>query len=139
MKILYLCTGNSCRSQMAEGWTRKLRPEYEVFSAGVAKHGMNEYALKVMAEAGVDISDQYSKTTDELPNMSFDYVVTLCGHAAENCPFFPGAAKRLHRGFDDPPLLAKKASGEEEVLEAYRSVRDQIKAFVEKLPESLED
>ncbi len=124
---------------MAEGWTRKLRPEYEVFSAGVAKHGMNEYALKVMAEAGVDISDQYSKTTDELPNMSFDYVVTLCGHAAENCPFFPGAAKRLHRGFDDPPLLAKKASGEEEVLEAYRSVRDQIKAFVEKLPESLED
>ncbi|WP_147820993.1 arsenate reductase ArsC [Salidesulfovibrio onnuriiensis] len=139
MKILYLCTGNSCRSQMAEGWTRALKPEYEVFSAGVERHGMNPYAMKVMAEAGVDISAQYSKTIEELPDTRFDYVVTLCGHAAENCPFFPGPARRIHRGFDDPPQLARQAGTEEEILDAYRKVRDQIRAFVQGLPESLED
>lgn len=139
MKILYLCTGNSCRSQMAEGWTRKLKPEYEVYSAGVEKHGMNLHAMKVMAEAGADISAQHSKVLDELPKIDFDYVITLCGHAAENCPFFPGTAKRIHRGFDDPPKLAQNATSEEETLDAYRTVRDQIKTFVEGLPGTLED
>lgn len=139
MKLLYLCTGNSCRSQMAEGWTKVLKPEIETYSAGVEKHGMNEYAMKVMAEAGVDISGQHSKTTGELPDMDFDYVVTLCGHAAENCPFFSGSAKRIHRGFDDPPQLAKNAESEDAVLDAYRTVRDQIKTFVEGLPGTLDD
>jgi arsenate reductase len=138
-KILFLCTGNSCRSQMAEGWTRQLKGDVlEAYSAGIEKHGMNPLAVKAMAEAGVDISGQYSKTVDELPVREFDYVVTLCGHASENCPFFPGRAKRRHAGFDDPPALAKGAASEEQALGHYRRVRDEIRAFVENLPEVLE-
>ncbi|MBI4806304.1 MAG: arsenate reductase ArsC [Desulfovibrio sp.] len=133
--ILFLCTGNSCRSQMAEGWAKKLKEElYNVFSAGVVRHGMNEHAVKVMAEAGVDISAQYSKTVDDLPQVEFDCVITLCGHAAETCPFFKGTAKRMHVGFDDPPALARDAKTEEEALNHYRRVRDEIRAFVEGMP-----
>lgn len=139
MNILFLCTGNSCRSQMAEGWTAKLKPEINAYSAGVEKHGMNKAAVQVMKESGVDISRQFSKLVSELPDVQFDYVVTLCGHAAENCPFFPGEGKRVHRGFDDPPRLAANASSEEEMLDAYRKVRDQIRDFVEGLPGSLSD
>ena len=139
MNILYLCTGNSCRSQMAEGWTRALRGDINCWSAGVVKHGMNEYAIKVMAEAGVDLAKNFSKTVDELPDVQFDYVVTLCGHAAENCPFFPSEARRVHRGFDDPPSETKGMENEEEILAVYRRVRDEIKALVEKLPGSLEN
>jgi arsenate reductase (thioredoxin) len=138
VRILFLCTGNSCRSQMAEGWARALKPELiEPFSAGVVKHGMNERAVRVMAEAGVDISHQYSKTVDELPTVEFDYVVTLCGHAEENCPYFPGKATRVHRGFDDPPALAAGASSEEEALAHFRRVRDEIREFVAGMPENL--
>jgi arsenate reductase len=137
-KVLFLCTGNSCRSQMAEGWARALKGgEVEAWSAGVVRHGMNERAVAVMAEAGVDISGQSSKTVDDLPPVEFDFVVTLCGHAAENCPYFPGAAKRLHAGFDDPPSLARDAASEEEALGHYRRVRDEIRAFVEGMPGNL--
>jgi len=135
-KILFLCTGNSCRSQMAEGWGRKLLAErFEVFSAGLEKHGLNPLALQVMAEAGVDISAQYSKTLDELPDDHFDYVITLCGHANETCPYFPG--KLIHRGFDDPPKLAAGAANEEDALAHYRRVRDEIRDYVKNLPAEL--
>jgi len=139
--ILFLCTGNSCRSQMAEGWTRALKADaFEPYSAGTERHGLNPYAARVMAEAGVDISGQRSKLVDELPNEAFDYVVTVCDGAGENCPYFPGAARRVHKGFDDPPKLAAAlppGSGEEAILDVYRRVRDEIRAFVAAMPESL--
>ena len=138
MKVLFLCTGNSCRSQMAEGWARRLKGDViEPYSAGIEKHGMNPHAIKVMAEAGVDIGGYHSKMLDELAGMTFDYVVTVCGHAHETCPIFPGKAKVVHVAFDDPPELAKDANSEEEALTHYRRVRDEIKAFVMTLPGSL--
>ncbi len=113
-KILFLCTGNASRSQMAEGWVKKLKSDsLEAYSAGVEPHGMNARAVKVMAEAGVDISGHHSKHVDELKAVTFDYVVTVCDHANETCPIFPGKVKRLHVGFDDPPRLAKEAKSEE--------------------------
>jgi arsenate reductase len=139
MNILYLCTGNSCRSQMAEAWTRTLHPGIDCWSAGVVRHGMNQYAVRVMEEAGVDMSGHHSKTVDDLPDVVFDYVVTLCGHAAENCPFFPSSARRVHRGFDDPPSLVAHMEDEESRLAVYRRVRDEIRAMVQGLPGSLED
>ncbi len=139
LRILFLCTGNSCRSQMAEGWTRHLKGDrIEAYSAGIETHGLNPNAVRVMAEAGVDISQQRSKHVDELKDIPFDYVVTVCGHADEHCPVFPGATKVVHVPFDDPPRLAKEAATEEEALDCYRRVRDEIRAFVETLPESLE-
>lgn len=138
-RILFLCTGNSCRSQMAEGWARALRGDViEPYSAGIEKHGMNPLAVRVMAEAGVDISGQYSKTTDELGSVEFDYVVTVCDRARESCPLFTGNAKVIHVGFDDPPSLAREARSEEEALSHYRRVRDEIRAFIEAMPEVLE-
>ncbi len=124
---------------MAEAWTRALRPEITCHSAGVVKHGMNPNAVRVMEEAGITMENHHSKTVDELPDIDFDYVVTLCGHAAENCPYFPSEAKRVHRGFDDPPTLAKSIEGEEEQLAIYRRVRDEIKVLVEGLPANLDD
>ena len=107
-KILFLCTGNSCRSQIAEGWARYLKGnEFEVYSAGVEKHGLNPYAVQVMKESGVDISKHYSKLTSELKGIEFDFVITVCGHANENCPFFPGKTKVIHVGFEDPRNLPK--------------------------------
>lgn len=139
IKILFLCTGNSCRSQIAEGWARHLKcDDIEAYSAGIEKHGLDPNAVKVMAEAGVDINGHQSKTVNELPAREFDYVVTVCGHANENCPFFPGKSKVVHVGFDDPPKLAADAESEEEALGQYRRVRDEIRAFVETLPEQLE-
>ncbi|HAZ13675.1 MAG: arsenate reductase [Bdellovibrionales bacterium GWA2_49_15] len=130
LNILFLCTGNSCRSQMAEGWCHVLKAEsIEAYSAGIKKHGMNPRAIQVMSEAGVDISKQYSKTTAELPAVKFDFVFTVCGDAHENCPFFPGG-KVIHVGFDDPPKLTQKMQNEEQILEVYRRVRDEIKAFI---------
>lgn len=138
MKILFLCTGNSCRSQLAEGWTRALKGDtIEPYSAGIEKHGLNPYAIKVMAEAGVDISGQRSKLVSELGGTEFDYVVTVCGDAHESCPVFPGGAKIVHVGFDDPPRLAAGCGTEAGKLACYRRVRDEIKAFVEQLPENL--
>lgn len=139
-RILFLCTGNSCRSQMAEGWARALKNDaVDPYSAGVETHGLNPRAVQVMGEAGVDISGHRSKHLDELRDVEFDYVVTVCANAHESCPLFPGKAKVVHVGFDDPPKLARDASTEEEALGHYRRVRDQIKAFVERLPETLEE
>ena len=138
MNVLFLCTGNSCRSQMAEGWTRHLKGDrINAFSAGIETHGLNPLAVKVMAEAGVDISMQKSKRTDALEGVVFDYVVTVCGHAHENCPIFTGETRVVHVGFDDPPRLAESAGSEEEALDCYRRVRDAIRVFVETLPEAL--
>ena len=139
LRILFLCTGNSCRSQMAEGFARALKSDtVEAWSAGVERHGLNPRAVAVMAEAGVDISGHKSKLVEELPTQEFDWVVTLCGHASENCPFFPGKVRRLHKGFDDPPALAAGAASEEEALAPYRRVRDEIRAFIQGLPGTLE-
>ena len=138
IRVLFLCTGNSCRSQMAEGWARELKGEdIEAYSAGIEVHGLNEDAVKVMGEAGVDISGQRSKHVDELRDVEFDYVVTVCESAHEKCPVFGGKAEVIHVGFDDPPRLAKEAKSEEEVLDCYRRVRDEIKRFIEKMPEVL--
>jgi arsenate reductase (thioredoxin) len=138
LKVLFLCTGNSCRSQMAEGWTRALKAEVvEAYSAGIEKHGLNPHAVKVMAESGVDISKQYSKTPVEIGPLEFDYVVTVCGHADENCPVFPGRTEVVHAGFEDPPKLTKHLPDGEEKLAVYRRVRDEIRRFVEGLPENL--
>jgi arsenate reductase len=138
LKVLFLCTGNSCRSQMAEGWARHLRGDViESYSAGVEPHGMNPLAVRVMAEAGVDLAGHRSKHVDELRDVPFDYVVTVCGHANETCPTFPGRTKVVHVGFDDPPQLARAAAGEDEALVHYRRVRDEIAAFVRTLPGAL--
>jgi arsenate reductase len=124
---------------MAEGWTRALKGDLiEPYSAGIEVHGMNPRALQVMAEAEVDLSGQRSKHVDELAEVEFDYVVTVCGRANESCPFFPGKTKVIHVGFDDPPALARDATSDEEALNHYRRVRDEIRDFVEKLPEVLE-
>lgn len=138
VKILFLCTGNSCRSQMAEGWARALKSDVvEAYSAGIETHGLNPYAVKVMAEAGVDISAQKSKLVPDLPTQEFDYVITVCGNARESCPVFPGKTRVVHIGFDDPPRLAEACQTEEEKLACYRRVRDEIWTFIEKLPEIL--
>ncbi len=140
MKVLFLCTGNSCRSQMAEGWARQLKGDViEPYSAGVEPHGLDPKAVQVMAEAGVDISRQHAKHVDEVMDVPFDYVVTVCDDAHERCPFFPGNARIVHVSFEDPPQLVKAAKSDEEALNAYRRVRDEIKAFVETLPEGLSE
>lgn len=138
LKILFLCTGNSCRSQMAEGWARTLRGDgVEAYSAGIERHGLNPLAVRVMAEAGVDISRYHSTHVSRYADIAFDYVITVCGHADEHCPVFPGRTIKLHVGFDDPPQLAREAKNEEEALGHYRRVRDEIKAFILTLPDSL--
>lgn len=138
VKILFLCTGNSCRSQMAEGWAHALKGDVvDAYSAGIETHGLNPYAVKVMAEAGVDISSQKSKLISDLPTLDFDYVITVCGNAHENCPVFPGRTRILHVGFEDPPRLAESCRSEEKKLVCYRRVRDAIRTFIAQLPEVL--
>ncbi len=139
-KILFLCTGNSCRSQMAEGWCSHLKSDlYDAYSAGIETHGLNPNAVKVMAETGVDISAHKSQLVDEFAQLHFDIVITVCGHADEHCPLFTNATKVIHVGFDDPPALAKTAKTSEEALNHYRRVRDQIKNFVADMPESVSE
>ena len=142
IKILFLCTGNSCRSQMAEGWTRTLRGNYiEVYSAGIEKHGLNPNAVSVMAEVGIDISHQKSQLFCDYEGYNLDWIITVCGHANESCPVVQASTQIKHIGFDDPPKLAKKlkenGASKKEQLEPYRRVRDEIRAFVEKLPDLL--
>jgi len=140
VRVLFLCTGNSCRSQMAEGWARHLKGDaIKPYSAGIETHGLDPRAVKVMAEAGVGISGHRSKHLREVTDVDFDYVVTVCDHAHESCPLFPGKAKIVHRSFDDPPRLAAQTKTEEEALAHYRRVRDEIRCFVESLPHALED
>lgn len=123
---------------MAEGWARYLKGDIiEAYSAGIETHGLNPNAVKIMAEAGVDISNHASKNVRDLMHIKFDYVVTVCGHANENCPFFPGKAKIVHKGFDDPPQLANNSRNEEEALNHYRRIRDEIRDFIKQLPENL--
>ena len=139
LKVLFLCTGNSCRSQIAEGWARYLKGDsIEAYSAGIETHGLNPNAVEVMREAGVDISMHKSQHIDEFKDVQLDYVVTVCGHADENCPVFAGGTKVVHVGFEDPPKLAEQVEGEQEKLNCYRKVCDEIKAFVEGLPGNLE-
>jgi len=140
IRILFLCTGNSCRSQMAEGWARHLKGDViEPYSAGIEKHGLNPIAVMVMQESGVDISCQYSKLAEELPHLDFDFVITVCDLALESCPFFPGRTRVIHQGFADPPRLAAQARTEEEILACYRQVRDEIREYVAALPDALPD
>jgi len=139
-RILFLCTGNSCRSQMAEGLARELKGDlYEVHSAGIETHGLNPYAVKAMAEIGIDISGHKSELLADKMTMKFDHVITVCDHARESCPLFPGETNRVHRSFPDPPFLAKSIEGEEEKMVPYREVRDMIKDFILTFPEGLKD
>jgi arsenate reductase len=139
-RILFLCTGNTCRSQMAEAWTRELMGhEFEAYSAGVKPRDIDPRAVKAMSEVGIDISAQVSKEIETFGDLDFDYVVTLCDNARESCPYFPAKTRVMHRGFDDPPRLAADAENEEEAMAHYRRVRDEIKVFVENLPEALGD
>lgn len=136
LKVLFLCTGNSCRSQMAEGWARHLKSDcIEPFSAGVAPYKLSERAVAVMAEAGVDISGQYSKHLDDLSALEFDYVITVCDNAREQCPIYPGRTKMIHHSFKDP-MFAVGTS--EQVMAEFRRIRDQIRDFVADMPENLE-
>lgn len=142
LKVLFLCTGNSCRSQMAEAWARKLKNEIiEPYSAGVEIHGLNLNAVKVMAEVGIDISGNKSKHINDFKEIELDVVVTVCGHAHETCPYFPPRCKVVHVGFDDPPKmaeeLAKQGASDEEQLNCYRKVRDEIKIFIKGLPDNI--
>ncbi len=137
-KILFLCTGNSCRSQMAEGFTRHLlSDQIDAYSAGIAPKEIDPKATIVMAEVGIDISHQQSKSTVDIKNMEFDFVITLCDNAQKTCPSFPAKTSLFHMGFDDPPRLAENSRNEEKALGHYRRVRDEIKVFVENLPEIL--
>ncbi len=136
IKILFICTGNSCRSQIAEGWARHLKGDViDAYSAGISPGQLNTRAVAVMAEAGVDISQQYSKHIDDLQGIDFDYVITLCDNARELCPAFPVNVKMIHKGFDDPSFIF---GTEQQILAEFRKTRDKIRAFIETLPDSLE-
>ncbi len=137
-KVLFLCTGNSCRSQMAEGWARYLHGGILApYSAGIEVHGMNRNAVQVMAEAGIDISSHRSKHVEEVQDIPFDAIITVCDHAHETCPFLPGEGKHIHAGFDDPPRLAESVHDPEKKLDCYRKVRDEIRDFITQLPDVL--
>lgn len=139
-RILFLCTGNSCRSQIAEAWTRHLKGDtFEAYSAGVEPREVDSKAIKVMAEVGISLKGNESKGLDSLQHLEFEYVITLCNHARETCPFFPAKTRLLHMAFDDPPELARTAGDEEEALHHYRRVREEIRAFVEGMPENLKE
>jgi arsenate reductase len=138
LKILFLCTGNSCRSQMAEGWTRHVKGDViEPYSAGVQPHDIDPRAIQAMAEVGIDISNHQSKDVSTLEHIDFDFVITVCDRAHESCPFFPSKTRVLHVGFDDPPKLAAGSPTEEEAMAPYRRVRDEIGWFVERMPDVL--
>jgi arsenate reductase len=138
IKVLFLCTGNSCRSQMAEGFARHLKGNIiDAYSAGLEAHVLDDYAFRVMDETGIDISRQRSKTLDDLEEVHFDYVITVCGHADDHCPLFPHTSRVVHRGFDDPPKVAESLTIKEEKLACYRCIRDEIRDYIETLPESL--
>jgi len=126
-KILILCTGNSCRSQIAEGYLRYFAGDKaEVYSAGVETHGVNPRAVEIMAEDGIDISNQTSNNVDEYRNIDFDYMITVCDNARDRCPYFPSKAQTIHRNFPDP---AKAQGTETEIMDEFRKVRNVIKDF----------
>ena len=126
-RILILCTGNSCRSQMAEGYIKKFAGDKaEVYSAGIETHGVNPRAIQIMKEDGIDISHHTSNNMNEYRDIHFDYVITVCDNANERCPFFPSNAKKLHHNFPDP---AKATGSEEQIMQQFREVRDMIKKY----------
>lgn len=130
IKVLFLCTGNSCRSQIAEAWLRKFaRDQFEVYSAGLEPHGVNPYTITVMEEAGVDLDGHRSKHIDEfIGKINFNYLITVCGNADERCPVFPGMGIRHHWPFEDPAAFV---GPEQEKLALFRQVRDQIKIKIQ--------
>ena len=135
IKLLFLCTGNSCRSQIAEGWARHLKENIiDAYSAGIRPIGVSSRAIEVMAEEGVDISAQISQHFDEFSEIDFDYVITLCDNAAENCPVFSGQAKVFHKPFEDPYF---ESGSEEDIMETFRKVRNNIRKFIEMMPDNL--
>ena len=137
IKVLFLCTGNACRSQMAEGWARHLKSDViEAYSGGVWPVGVSSRAIQVMAEAGVDISSHTSDHVDDFKTIDFDYVITLCDNARNQCPIFNGKSRLIHRAFEDPTFVMGSSDA---IMAAFRQTRDLIKAFVETLPESLKD
>ncbi len=137
-KILFLCTGNSCRSQMAEGWAKHLlQDNYEAYSAGIETHGVNPHAVEVMAESGIDLSSHKSQLLEEFDVSAFDHIITVCDHAQESCPILPSSCRVIHRNFADPPRLAEKFSDKEDKLNCYRKVRDEIRDYIKKLPDLL--
>lgn len=137
LNVLFLCTGNSCRSQMAEGWGRALgNHRIRFFSAGIEKHGLNECAVQVMAERGIDISQHQSKTLENLKEVEFDLIYTVCSHADQTCPSFSGSVRVIHVPFDDPPNMP--VIGDDSLFH-YRRVRDQIGQFVAELPDNIEE
>jgi arsenate reductase (thioredoxin) len=139
LRVLFLCTGNSCRSQMAEGWARNLKSSrLDAYSAGVEPHELDANAVKVMAEVGIDISKQKAKHIRDLGRVNFDYVITVCDSARERCPYFAGGVKTVHKGFEDPPFLARNAKTDNAVLAHYRRIRDEIREFINQMPEILE-
>ena len=138
LRVLFLCTGNSCRSQMAEGWARALKGEViDAYSAGTHPKALDPMAIRVMADVGIDLATQQPKSLDAVQHLPFDYVITVCSDAHETCPVFPGRTRIVHRGFDDPPRLAATANNPQESLGHYVRVRDEIKAFIEQLPQAL--
>ena len=140
INVIFICTGNTCRSQMAEGWARNLKSdEINAWSAGTHPGTLNPLAVGVMRDAGVDISGHYPKLLEDIPNVEPDYIIAVCSSAAEQCPVIPGRFKRINAFFDDPPELAGNAESKEDALGHYRRVRDEIRAFVEEMPRNLED
>lgn len=134
INILFLCTGNSCRSQMAEGWAKALLSyQYAVYSAGIEAHGLNPNAVIVMKESGIDISKQHSQLISDLPEISWDVIITVCDSAKERCPYIPGNHLSIHQSFDDPPSLAKNIA-DHLGLDIYSRVRDEIKEYVQLIP-----
>ncbi len=137
IKVLFLCTGNACRSQIAEGWAKHLKGDViDASSAGIIPAGLSRRAVEVMAEAGVDISAQRSKHVDEFKDIDFDYVVTVCDYARESCPVFPHKTRYVHKTFEDPMFIT---GNEEQIKAAFVKLRDQMKEFIEKMPETLEN
>lgn len=137
LKVLFLCTGNSCRSQIAEGWAKHLKGDImDIYSAGIAPGTLNQMAVKVMAEAGVDISAQRPKHVEELKNIDFDFVVTVRDNARENCPIFPRKTRYFHKTFEDPTFMT---GTEQQIKAAFVKLRDQTKEFIGKMPEILEN
>lgn len=135
LNVLFLCTGNSCRSQMAEGWVRHLKSDcIEAFSAGINPHRVNERAAAIMAEAGVDISDHISNHLDEYAGLDFDYVITVCDNAKEHCPLYPKQTTMIHHRFDDPSCVIGTS---EQITAEFRRVRDEIRDFIAAMPANL--
>jgi len=137
-KVLFLCTGNACRSQMAHGWANALQlPDVELYSAGIETHGVNPHAITVMQESGIDISSHQSQLLSEFDHIEFDVIFAVCDKASKNCPTVSGSPRIICHQFDDPPALAKSTSDHQQALDCYRQVRDQIQTWVAQLPQQL--